>query len=63
MLQIPIILDKFVMNCKISSKTYSMNIYVDMRKMVKMFKLGFALWLSVKGKMWDFVIKIKDQDK
>lgn len=46
----PIILDIFVMNCKMKSKTYSMNIYVDMRKVGKMFKLGFALWLFCERK-------------
>lgn len=45
------------------SKTYSMNIYVDVRKVVKMLKLGLNYGFSMKGKMWDIMTKGKDLDK
>lgn len=44
-LQIAIILDKFMVICKMNSKAYSMNIYFKVRKVVKVLKLGFELWL------------------
>lgn len=43
MLQIPIILDKLVMNYKKNSKTYSLNLHVEVREVVK--KLNLELWL------------------
>lgn len=61
-LQIAIILDKFMVNCKMNSKVYSMNIYFKVRKVVKVLKLGFELQLFsfFEGKVWGIMTKGKD---